>query len=128
MTVNSDTSKTLRHRVLSNISSTQSLTWTWTVTLRDITGATASRSFTVTYTPPATPGGITVGSSVRATANVNCRSSPATSGSNVIKTMPSGSTGVVIGGPVSADGYVWWQIRRSDGTTGWSVQDYLAKI
>jgi hypothetical protein len=42
--------------------------------------------------------------------------------------MPSGSTGVVTGGPVSADGYIWWQIRWSDGTTGWSVQDYIIKI
>jgi parallel beta-helix repeat protein len=52
VTVNSDTSMTLRPRVLYNESGTQSKTWTWTVTLRDTTGATASQSFTVTYTPP----------------------------------------------------------------------------
>jgi len=51
VTVNSDTSMTLRPRVLYNESGTQSKTWTWTVTLRDTTGTTASRSFTVTYTP-----------------------------------------------------------------------------
>jgi len=53
VTVNSDTSMTLQPRVLYNESGTQSKTWTWTVTLRDTSGATASRSFTVTYTPPA---------------------------------------------------------------------------
>jgi cell wall-associated NlpC family hydrolase/ribosomal protein L11 len=122
--VNDDTSMTLQPRVLYNKSSTQTLTWTWTVTLRDTTGATASRTFIVTYIPPAQPGGIVVGSSVRATANLNCRSNPSIS-SSIIKTMPSGSIGIVIGGPVSADGYIWWQIQWSDGTIGWSVQDYL---
>ena len=34
-------------------SPTWSGTVTWTVTLKDTTGATASKSFTVTYTPPA---------------------------------------------------------------------------
>jgi hypothetical protein len=123
VTVNSDTSMTLMPRVVET-SPPWSGTVTWTVTLRDPTGATALKFFTVTYTAPT--GGITIGSSVRATANVNCRSSPTTSGS-IIKTMPSGSTGTVIRGPVAADGYVWWQIRWSDGTTGWSVQDYIAK-
>jgi hypothetical protein len=52
VTVNSDTSMTLIPRVLYNDSGTQTKTWSWTVTLRDTTGATASRSFTVTYIPP----------------------------------------------------------------------------
>lgn len=51
VTINSDTSMTLRPRVLSNASGTQTQTWTWTVTLRDTTGATASQTFTVTYIP-----------------------------------------------------------------------------
>jgi len=51
VTVNSDTSMTLRPRILSDETSSQTKTWTWTVTLRDTIGATASRSFTVTYTP-----------------------------------------------------------------------------
>jgi hypothetical protein len=53
VTVNSDTSMTLRPRVVET-SPTWSGTVTWTVTLRDTTGATASRSFTVTYTPSLT--------------------------------------------------------------------------
>ena len=48
----SDTSMTFTPRVLANESSTQPQTWSWTVTLRDTTGATRSRSFTVTYLPP----------------------------------------------------------------------------
>jgi PKD repeat protein len=49
--VGSDGSMTLSPVVLSNVTSSQSKTWTWTVTLRDNTGATASRPFTVTYNP-----------------------------------------------------------------------------
>ena len=44
---------TLRARVLSNEESTQTKQWTWTVTLRDTSGATKSRQFNVTYTPEA---------------------------------------------------------------------------
>lgn len=51
VTVYSDGSMTLRPTVLSNETSSQSKTWTWTVTLRDNTGATAYRSFTVTHNP-----------------------------------------------------------------------------
>jgi len=49
--VNSDTSMTLLIKVLYNETGTQNKTWSWTVTLRDNTGKTASKSFTVTYTP-----------------------------------------------------------------------------
>ena len=52
VTVNSDTSMTLRPRVVEP-TPTWSGTLNWTVTLRDTAGATASRSFTVIYTPPA---------------------------------------------------------------------------
>jgi hypothetical protein len=53
VTVNSDTSMTLRPRVVET-NPTWSGTVYWTVTLKDTTGATASRSFTVTYTPSTT--------------------------------------------------------------------------
>jgi len=53
--VGSDTYMTLYPRVLYNAGGSQTLTWSWTVTLRDTTGATASRTFTVTYNPPSTP-------------------------------------------------------------------------
>jgi cell wall-associated NlpC family hydrolase len=51
VTVHSDSSMTLRPRVVET-SPTWSGTVHWTVTLRDNTGASASRSFTVTYTRP----------------------------------------------------------------------------
>jgi hypothetical protein len=51
----SDTFMILRPVVLYNVSGTQPKTWYWTVTLKDATGATASRQFTVTWRPPAVP-------------------------------------------------------------------------
>ncbi len=53
VTVNSDSSMSLRPRVIET-SPTWSGTLNWTVTLRDTSGATASRTFTVTYNPVAT--------------------------------------------------------------------------
>gem|GEM_PF-1959922 len=50
VTINSDTSMILRPRVVES-NPTWSGTLTWTVTLSDTTGATASQRFTVTYTP-----------------------------------------------------------------------------
>jgi len=58
--VSSDSSMTLRPVVLSKVTGTQRQTWNWTVTLRDNTGKTASRSFTVTYNPKEQPANVTL--------------------------------------------------------------------
>jgi len=36
----------------------------------------------------------------------------------------------VVGGPVEADGYVWWFVEHEsdDGRRGWGVEDYLVEI
>lgn len=39
----------------------------------------------------------------------------------VIRQIPMGTIVTIIGGPVSADGFVWWNIQLADGTTGWVV-------
>lgn len=44
--------------------------------------------------------------------------------------MPDGTQMTVFGGPVSADGYIWWAISGYVGgvyRAGWAVQDYLRK-
>ncbi|MGC4106611.1 MAG: SH3 domain-containing protein [Thermomicrobiales bacterium] len=76
-------------------------------------------------TTPA-PGKFVMGDAIRVTDAVNFRSSAGTSGS-VIAVLAAGTTGTITGGPTSANGYVWWQFRTSGGTTGWAVQDWLAK-
>jgi len=65
-----------------------------------------------------------IGERVRVTSGLNVRTNPGTSGSK-ISTMAAGSTGTVLEGPISADGYTWWRISYADGTTGWSADDWL---
>jgi hypothetical protein len=72
--------------------------------------------------------GVAVHDGVSATAALNVRSSPTTT-ATILATVPSGTVGLVIGGSISADGFVWWQIEwGSPFVTGWSVQDFLAVI
>lgn len=77
-----------------------------------------------TTPPPA--GKFEVGDSIRVTERMNLRSAPSTSGS-VVLSMPAGTTATVLAGPRTANGYTWWQIRTSGGTTGWAVQDWLVE-
>lgn len=43
----------------------------------------------------------------------------------ILGTQPTGAKGVVIGGPVSAGGYSWWNIHYYSGVRGWSAGKYL---
>ena len=67
---------------------------------------------------------ISIGDSIRANVNLNIRASATTSGT-LLGTAPSGSTGVVLAGPTSANGWIWWRIDwdNSSLSTGWSVDD-----
>ncbi|MCC6674242.1 MAG: SH3 domain-containing protein [Thermomicrobiales bacterium] len=78
-------------------------------------------AYLTSSTPPA---GIQVGSTVRTTTNLRLRVTASTSGTT-ITTMPTGTLGTVIGGPVSANGYTWWQLQTALGT-GWAAAAYLA--
>lgn len=73
--------------------------------------------------PPPT-GKFEIGATFEVSENTNLRSS-ATTGASVVTVMQVGTTGAVLGGPQSANGYIWWQVRTSGGSTGWSVEDWL---
>lgn len=75
-------------------------------------------------TPPPV-GKFTIGDGYRVTETLNVRTGAGTS-NGIVTTLVAGSTGTVIGGPQSASGYTWWQIRTSGGTTGWAVENWLA--
>lgn len=62
-----------------------------------------------------------------AIANLNVHSK-ANLKSSTLCTVPAGTSGVITGGPVSAQGYVWWNVNwgYAAGCDGWSVQDYLS--
>ena len=71
---------------------------------------------------------IKTGNEVETTNALNVRSAPGTSGSTVISTKNMGSTGTILDGPVSADGFTWWKIKYDDGTTGWSEDKRLESV
>jgi uncharacterized protein YgiM (DUF1202 family) len=62
---------------------------------------------------------------VRVTTALNFRSGPGTSYS-VVGSLTVGATASVAGGPSSANGYIWWQLRTSFGS-GWAIEDGLTK-
>ena len=70
---------------------------------------------------------IAVGNTIQFTANTNIRSCASTS-CGIITTASSGSTASVIGGPQYANGYQWWNVRLSSGTTGWAVSNWMTVV
>jgi uncharacterized protein YgiM (DUF1202 family) len=93
------------------------------------TGWVAQDFFEITTnpgTPPPTTGKFAINDAVRVTETLNLRTSASTSGS-VIQVLQAGTTGTVVGGPTTANNYTWYQIKLASGTTGWAVQDWLAK-
>lgn len=47
--------------------------------------------------------------------------------SQFLGTIPTGTTGTVVGGPVFADGNWWWKIAYTGSFTGWSIEPSLKK-
>jgi PKD repeat protein len=65
-----------------------------------------------------------IGDWVQTTANLNVREGPGLN-YTIISTMPLGTIGQIVGGPVEADGYIWWDVKYVSGERGWSVEDGL---
>lgn len=84
-------------------------------------------------TPGVVSASITIGDTVRVIVNLNVRTGsgtgyPEISDPDYSGYAPAGTTGTVIGGPVSANGYIWWQVDYGPGLyTGWSVETGLEK-
>lgn len=59
---------------------------------------------------------------------LNFRKTPARAGEK-IRALGEGNIYEVVGGPTTADGLVWWQLKDpTDGITGWGAQDYMKVI
>ncbi len=71
-----------------------------------------------------------IGSVVRVTGGyLNVRSAPSTSGA-LLGTQPvpanqSYDHGIVVGGPISANDYIWWNVDYHTGPDGWGIENYL---
>ena len=68
-----------------------------------------------------------VGNSVSATANLNVRQSPTLTGT-ILKTVSIGTKAEVMSVSKSVDGFVWYQVKFSDNTTGWVASNYVQVI
>ncbi|HET7325493.1 MAG TPA: N-acetylmuramoyl-L-alanine amidase [Halococcus sp.] len=68
--------------------------------------------------------GFSDGQQVQSTVDLNTRYRPGLE-SRVLDTQPTGTTGEIMNGPVSEDGYTWWGVHWSDDVWGWSVERYL---
>jgi hypothetical protein len=53
-------------------------------------------------------------------ADLNLRAEPSLTGV-VLRMLQAGDIVTILGGPVEADGYTWWQVQAEDGSTGWVV-------
>jgi hypothetical protein len=85
--------------------------------------ATAGSGTTEEVAPTAPPTDvISVGGYVRvaAQAGLSFRQTASTDGVLII-VLESGNVLEVIGGPIEAGGYTWWQLRRAEGQEGWSA-------
>ncbi len=99
--------------------------------------ANASASVAVSATPPSPPDEeeeepdptpqstkLKVGEQAEVTERVRVRSTAGTSGVR-LGYQPTGATGTVVDGPVSANGYVWWKLDYTNAPDGWSIEDDL---
>lgn len=77
-------------------------------------------------TPPPPSAAFAPGDQFQVTESLNMRSGAGT-GNAIIATLPAGTTGTIAGGPRSANGYTWWQVRTTYGT-GWVVQNWIRKV
>jgi parallel beta-helix repeat protein len=75
-------------------------------------------------TPPTPPPKFRVGDQVRTTANLKVREGPGL-GHTIVSIVPEGALGQILGGPVEADGYTWWDVDYDIGVRGWSAEDWL---
>jgi uncharacterized protein YgiM (DUF1202 family) len=100
--------------------------------------ATLTRTPTVTPTRTKTPqvtntatrpaNGFISGDVVRVfDGPLNFRSSASTSGT-IVGTLPTGTTGMVLNGPVAASGYSWYQLQVSGQPNGWVASDFIQLV
>lgn len=85
--------------------------------------ATFTPNPTATFTPTPQPGTeLMVGEPARIAAGggLNLRETPNTDGELVVR-LGFGQRVTVVDGPVSADGYTWWQVDAGEGTVGWAA-------
>ena len=65
-----------------------------------------------------------VGDEVVTTGSLKVRDDASIYG-GLLKTQLVSTYGIIIAGPQTRDGYMWWKIRYNNGVTGWSASNWL---
>jgi parallel beta-helix repeat protein len=73
---------------------------------------------------PAPPPKFRIDDWVQTITNLNVREGPGLD-YTVINTMPLDTIGRILGGPLEADGFVWWNVNYTVGVRGWSAENWL---
>ncbi|MCW5554720.1 MAG: hypothetical protein KIS67_21485 [Verrucomicrobiae bacterium] len=95
-----------------------------TATATDNLGAATTSSvisITVDQSPPT--GQFNIGDQVVVTSepSLRVRSTPEVAGT-ILGTQPYQAVGTIVSGPVSADGFIWWQVDYASSPDGWSIE------
>jgi uncharacterized protein YgiM (DUF1202 family) len=106
--------------------STVTRTPTASRTATGVTSVVSSPTRTATRTPTTISGGLAPGDMVRTTAYVNLRTGPGTN-FTVIDVVHSGTSGVVTGNPVQANGFTWYPVAMNGYPAGYLAGNYLTK-
>ena len=116
----------------SNTGLSANTTYSYYVRAKDAAGNTSAQSTMVSET---TQGGTTPPPSTKFSLNdrvqvfsgpLNVRATASASGT-LLGQQATGNLGTVIGGPIAADGFNWWNINYDNAPDGWSAEDYLVK-
>ncbi len=67
------------------------------------------------------------GDRVRIIREMNVRKGAGTS-ALILRSQPSGSLGVLLGGPITQNNFIWWQIKYDGDITGWTAETGLTKL
>jgi hypothetical protein len=62
------------------------------------------------------------GDRVIVVTTVNVRATP---NGAIVGKQSAGATGTLIGGPINANGYTWWNIDYTTGINGWTAEDFM---
>jgi hypothetical protein len=89
---------------------------------------TAGAASTPEVVPSATVADLAVGSKAKVVntggTGLNMRAGPST-GQTRVKTLAENAIVDIVGGPQTADSFIWYQVRDSSGTIGWVVGKFL---
>lgn len=96
-------------------------------TLTDVTGSSSPTAAPtgIQNCPGTVASQVSIGERARVTFTdgtpLRLRDGPGTT-ATFLQDLPEGTSFEIIGGPVCADGFTWWNVQLADGTQGWSAE------